>query len=148
MPSGRMGKMPMPRPMDVRMEHTRGRGRQAEVWVADELFTVCDGISSAESLTPAGPMEGVRFRYMTESPVALSSTVKENPRLRKGLDHLRSWAYTGYGQVVSIMPVMIDFGLLTMEDPNWATDESLIGRHVRVAIDRLEIEPGDEEPSP
>ena len=131
--------------MDVRMEHTRGRGRQADVWVAGELLTVCDGVSSAESVIPAGPMECVRLRYMTESPVALSNTIDENPRLRKGLDHLRSWAYTGYGQVISIMPVMIDFGLVTMEDPNWATDESLIGRYVKVAIDRLEIEPGDEE---
>jgi len=131
--------------MDVRMEHTRGRGRQAEIWVAGELLTVCDGVSSGDSPTPAGLIEGVRLRYMTESPVALSGTVKENPRLRKGLDHVRSWAYTGYGQVVSIMPVTVDFGLVTMEDPNWATDESLIGRYVKVAIDRLEIEPGDEE---
>ena len=39
------------------------------------------------------------------------------------------------------MPVVIDFGLLKMEDANWTGDERLIGRYVRVAIDRLEVSP-------
>lgn len=130
------------------MEHTRGRGGQAEVWLGEELLTVCDGVSASGSITPPGLVEGVRFRYMTESPVALTTTLDQNPRMRKGLDPVGGWAYVGYGQVVSLMPVVIDFGALKMEDPTWATDESLIGQYVKVAIDRLEIERADEEDSP
>jgi hypothetical protein len=52
---------------------------------------------------------------------------------------VRKWAYVGLGRVVAIMPVLIDFGVLTMEDANWTNDESLVGRYVRVPIDRLEI---------
>ena len=38
------------------------------------------------------------------------------------------------------MPVVIDFGLMRMEDAGWVTDESLIGKFVQIHIDRLEIE--------
>ena len=43
------------------------------------------------------------------------------------------------------MPVVIHFGLLRMEDPNWSTDEHLVGKFVRVPIDRLEIIPAGKE---
>jgi hypothetical protein len=46
------------------------------------------------------------------------------------------------------MPVVIDFGLLQMADANWTTDERLVGRFVRVAIDRLEISPALEQDWP
>ncbi len=42
---------------------------------------------------------------------------------------------------VSIMPVVVDFGLLQMEDANWTTDETLVGKCVCIQIDRLEIVP-------
>ena len=48
------------------------------------------------------------------------------------------------GQVTAIMPVTIDFGLLQMEDANWTNDESLVGRHVMIAIDRLELVSADQ----
>jgi hypothetical protein len=41
--------------------------------------------------------------------------------------------------VNSIVPVVIDFGLLQMEDANWTMDESLVGQFVRIVMDRLEI---------
>ena len=126
--------------MDVRMEHTAGRGREAEVWLGASLLTVCDGISTAEARTPPGPVECVRFRYQTESPLPVAKMLAGNPKQEKGLTPIRSWAYTGYGQIVSLMPTVIDFGLLRMEDPNWLTDPELIGKHVSVPIDRLEVE--------
>ncbi len=126
--------------MDVRMEYTAGRGREAEVWVAQALLTVCDGISTADACTPPGPVERARFRYQTESPLPVTDMLAGNPKNEKGLDPVRSWAYTGYGQIVSLMPTVIDFGLLRMEDPNWLTDSDLIGQYVSVPIDRLEVE--------
>ena len=129
------------------MEHTQGRGGRAEVWVDDALLTVCDGVSDAQQPCPPGELADVRFRYVTEAPVPLAETIGENPRRRKALEPAGNWAYIALGQVVSLMPVVIDFGLMRMEDAGWATDESLIGKFVRIHIDRLEIErrPADRE---
>ncbi len=134
--------------MEVRIETTRGLGKQAEVWVDGNLLTVCDGISSRNRRCEVGPLEKVKFSYVTEEGISLESTFADNPAKRKYLDHVRGWSYVGYGQIVSIVPVVINFGLLQMEDSHWVTNDELIGRYVRIPIDRLEINPASQPDFP
>ena len=105
------------------------------------MLTVCDNLSGRDQKCPPGPLENVRFSYMSIESPNWAEAIKANKAKRKRLEKVRAWSYTGYGQVVSVMPVVVDFGLLCMEDPNWATDEGLVGNYVKVAIDRLEISP-------
>ena len=130
--------------MEIRMEHTDGLGGLAEVWVDGTLLSVCDSVSLADRPTGPGLMQDVRLQYVSQQGVSLALAARENRARKKYLDPVRRWTYVGYGQVVSIMPVVIDFGLLRMEDANWVTDESLVGRYVAVPIDRLEIAPANE----
>ncbi|MBN1555886.1 MAG: hypothetical protein JXA11_14175 [Phycisphaerae bacterium] len=127
------------------MEHTEGLGRKCEVWVDGTLLDVCDGISSPEKRTPPGALEDVTFRYTTDETVSWEEAVEANPSRRVTLEPVKGWAYAGFGRVEQVMPVVIHFGLLRMEDPNWSTDEHLVGKFVRVPIDRLEIVPAEEE---
>ena len=128
------------------MEHTEGLGRTAQVWVDGQLLTVCDSLSTRAERCEPGPLENVRFSYPSLEGFSWDRAARGNPSGKTRLDPVRKWSYVGYGKVVAIMPTTIDFGLLTMEDPNWTTDEKLIGRYVKVVIDRLEIsragEPG------
>ena len=124
---------------EVRMEHTEGLGKQAEVWVDGALLTVCDGISTADKPVPPGLVEDVRFRYNTDECVSWDRAIADNPSRRVALERVKKWSYTGFGRVEQVLPVIIHFGTLRMEDPNWSTDENLIGKFVRVGIDRLEI---------
>ena len=122
------------------MEHTDGLGREAQVWVDGELLTVCDSISAPGVPCPPGVLPDVALSYASLAGFSWDQAVAGNPGRRMLLDHVRRWTYTGYGCVVSVVPlVLVDFGLLRMEDSNWTTDESLVGRFVRVPIDRLEI---------
>jgi hypothetical protein len=121
------------------MESTDGRGQRAEVWVKGNLLTVCDSLSEPGEKCRPGPLERVRFSYMSAGGMSWEQAAQANRARRKRLEPLRGWTYAGYGRVVSVMPVVIDFGLISMEDPNWTTDESLVGCYVKVAIDRLEI---------
>lgn len=132
------------------MEHTEGYGRTAEVWVDGALLTVCDGISPPQGRTPPGPLENVTFRYTTDENVSWEQAVRTNPSKRVCLEPVKRWAYVGFGRVEQVMPVRIHFGLLRMEDPNWSTDDTLVGRFVRVPIDRLEVVPAasDDFPPP
>ena len=125
--------------MEVRLESTEGSGRAAEVWVGGHLLVVMDEYSAPGE--PAGPglLDDVKFTYMTEQRIDWDQAAAANRAERKLIEHVRSWRYVGCGQVTQIMPVTIDFGLLTMEDANWSSDEQLVGAYVRVPIDRLSI---------
>ena len=125
--------------MDVRMEHTEGLGGLAEVWVGGRLLTVCDGVSGPDRPRPPGVLDEAAFSYMAVERVVWDQAVRANPGRKKLLDPVRRWSYIGYGQVLAVAPVVIDFGLLQMTDPNWSTDESLARQFVRINIDRLEI---------
>lgn len=126
---------------DMRMEYTAGLGRKAEVWVNGRLLEVCDGVSGAEQRCRPGRLEAAKLAYMTEEAIPWPQAVRGNPSRRRQLEHVRGWSYVGFGRVLSVMPVVIDYGLVTMEDPNWTTDETLVGSFVRVQIDRLELVP-------
>jgi len=130
--------------MEIRMEHTEGLGRLAEVWVDGTLLNVCDGLSRPGRPAGPGPLDDARFQYVSQQGFSLAQAVIADRSRKKYLDPVRQWTYVGYGQVVSIMPVVVDFGLLRMEDANWTTDESLVGQYVAVPIDRLEIAPSNE----
>jgi len=121
------------------MEFTRGLGKEAQVWVDGRLLTVCDGLSQANQPCPPGILHNVRFTYVTLEGFTWEQALRGNPARRKQLEPVRRWSYAGYGQVLSILPVMVDFGLLVMEDPHWTYEERMAGRYVRIPIDRLEI---------
>jgi hypothetical protein len=130
--------------MDVRLESTEGLGRPAEVWVDEMLLTVCDNISEPGRRRAPGELEDVKFNYVSSEGFTWADAVAGNRKRTKVLVRVRNWTYEGYGRVVSIMPVVIDFGVLVMEDGNWCTDECLVGQWVKVPIDRLEISPAGE----
>ncbi|MCP4375130.1 MAG: hypothetical protein GY794_02965 [bacterium] len=121
------------------MEHTDGFARKAEVLLGDESLIVCDGISSPEVRCVPGLIENVRFSYPSLEGFQWFEAVRDNPSNKIRLEHVRGWSYVGFGRVVSIMPVTIDFGMLTLEDPNWSDDKDLAGKYVKVSIDRLDL---------
>ena len=125
--------------MEVRMEHTEGFARKAEVLLGDESLIVCDGVSAPERRCAPGVIENVKFSYPSLEGFQWPRAVRENPSHKVRLEHVRGWSYVGFGRVVSIMPVTIDFGTLELEDPNWSDDKNLEGKYVKVSIDRRDL---------
>ena len=125
--------------MEVRLETTEGFGGQAEVWVDGALLTVRDGVSRPDDRLSPGVLEDVHFSYTTDEALSWDDAAKANTGHFRRLDPVRGWSYVGFGRVVSIRPVEIDFGLLQMEDANWSNDAGLVGRYVKVLITRLEM---------
>ncbi len=126
---------------EVRMEHTEGLGKLAEVWIDGALLTVCDGVSLPGQRCTPGILEDVELRYYNDEGYTWEDALRGNPSHRSIIEPVRGWGYIGFGQVEQIMPVVINFGGLRMEDPAWSTDDTLIGQFVRVPINRLEIVP-------
>lgn len=130
----------------IRMEHTDGHGSQAEVWLDGTLLTVYDGYSRPGERTPPGKMDQAIFRYTNDEAYSWDDAIRRNPHKRVVLEPVKRWAYYGYGRIESVMPVVINFGLMRMEDPTWATGEDLVGKFVAVPINRLEVVRADEMP--
>jgi hypothetical protein len=121
------------------MEHTEGFARKAEVLLDNESLIVCDGVSTPEMRCGPGVIENVKFSYPSLEGFQWSQATKDNPSNRVRLEHIRGWSYMGFGRVLSIMPVTIDYGMIQLEDPNWSDDEALAGKYVKVMIDRLDL---------
>ena len=129
--------------MEVRMEHTEGFARKADILLGEESLIVCDGVSTPEVRCSPGVIENVKFSYPSLEGFEWSRAVRDNPSNKVRLERISGWSYTGFGRVVSIMPVTIDFGMLELEDPNWSDDENLAGKYVKVSIDRLDLSVDD-----
>lgn len=126
------------------MEHTDGLGRKAEIWVDGNLLTVCDGVSTSSRRQIPGPLENIKISYPSMDGFSWYEAAEENPSQKMYVKQVSGWSYDGYGKILSVMPAVIDFGMFRLEDPNWCTDEQLVGRYVHVPIQRLEISPKSE----
>lgn len=49
------------------------------------------------------------------------------------------WEYEAYGKILSINPVIIDFGEFELNTRDWSNDERVIGKYVYWKIERLDI---------
>ena len=126
---------------EIRMEHTDGPGRGADIWLDGVMLRVCDGLSRPGCRCRPGLLEDVQLRYHNDESYTWDQALAGNPAGKSGIEPVKGWAYVGYGQVEQVMPVVINFAGLRMQDPNWSNDESLVGRFVRVPMNRLEIAP-------
>ncbi len=125
--------------MEVRMEHSEGFARRAEILLDDESLIVCDSVSTPEDRCNPGVIENAKFSYPSLEGFQWSEAIRDNPSNKVRLERISGWSYMGFGRVLSIMPVIIDFGMIKLEDPNWSDDEKLTGKYVKVMIDRLDL---------
>jgi hypothetical protein len=67
------------------------------------------------------------------------SMFRGNPERRKELVSRGHWSYDGYGEIISIRPVVVDFGDFRFDVGDFTSDERCIGEFIHVIIDRLEL---------
>jgi hypothetical protein len=79
------------------------------------------------------------FSIVCPSDQSWESIFQGNPELKRELIQRRGWSYDGYGQVVSVRPVVVDFGDFTFEVGDFTTDQRCIGEFVHLILDRLDL---------
>ncbi len=62
-----------------------------------------------------------------------------NPDEKQELVATGDWSYDGYGKIVSISPVVIDFGDFSFEIGDFTSDVRCVGEFVYIVIDRLDL---------
>ena len=127
--------------MKIELLKTEGEYLLAEVRVNGEVLGVMDEFS---------PITAEQWQHGTFGFGALvaeddgdaswwKATFEGNPERWKRLVRIGDWSYDGYGRVVAIHPVRVDFGLLTLDVGDWTNDTRCIGEYVFVRIDRLDL---------
>ncbi len=64
---------------------------------------------------------------------------------KKCLIKTGNWSYDGYGQIISINPVVANFGQIELELGDWTNDKRVIGEYIFWKILRLDICPKGKE---
>ena len=126
-------------PVIVNLVRTEGWGLEAEVILEGQKLTVMDTFSPASQPAPPGQLENVQFVANEFTPQTWEEIFSGNPHRLKTLKQARGWRYEGYGEVIGVNPMRIDFGILTLQAGPHTHDERCVGEFVRLWIDRLDL---------
>jgi len=92
----------------------------------------------------AFPPDGVdwsspEFSILRLREQAWDSMFRGNPERRKELIPTGQWSYYGYGEIVSVRPVVVDFGDFTFDIGDITSDQRCVGEFIHVIIDCLDL---------
>ncbi len=135
--------------MSVKIINTEGYGLLAEVEVNGRRLHVMDDFSSLpgelcqrRGIFPGKLMHNCQpeFDFLeSEEPWTWEDMFLGNPKREKRLVRTGDWAYDAYGTVISIKPVVVDFGAIQLEIGDFTQDPRCVGEWVLVKIARLDM---------
>lgn len=123
--------------MNVKVLKTDGLGLEALIEINGIKLTVMDSFSHfPQEYTSNGTPE---FSYIVDENLTWEETFKGNKNKEKKLEQLKGWSYHGYGQILSLNPTIVDFGILKLDIGYLTNDDRVIGESVKVKIGRLDL---------
>lgn len=124
--------------MRARFISTEGPYLEAHIEVDGVRLCVMDEFSISEKniFTP-GTEFGFEFTFLLDDEESWESIFSSNLDSTIGLRQISGWKYRAYGKIISINPVVIDCGLLKVEDVINTNDPKVIGELVAFTISRL-----------
>lgn len=136
--------------MSVKIIKTEGYGLLAEVEVNGRHLNVMDNFSvlSGERQRPevlAGQViqdSQVEFDFLEDdAPWTWEEMFSGNPKHKKRLvlRHIDEWAYDAYGELLSINPVVVDFGAIQLDIGDFTHDPQCVGEWVLVKVARIDM---------
>lgn len=123
-----------------RIISTNGPYLEAEIEVDGTRLTVMDELILAEKSIPSGGLK-VEFEFSPDlfEDEPWESIFSGNPSGKIGLEHIAGWRYRAFGKIVSVDPVLVDCGLVKVEDPISTHDHRVVGEFVAFTIGRLGV---------
>ena len=123
--------------MRVEILSTEGHGLEAKIRVEGHVLVVMDDFSTIPN--EVMDLDRPEFSYLNIEGSTWEEQFSGNPNKLKKLVSKGGWSYDGYGQIVSIRPVIADFGLLKLDIGDFTNDERCVGAWIHEAIERLEL---------
>ncbi|GLR13732.1 hypothetical protein GCM10007907_25220 [Chitinimonas prasina] len=116
---------------------------EALIEVDGQVLCVMDDFSpETGDLPPVGTPVALCFDSYVSDDEDWDDVFTGNPDQRQGLVRLDGWRYRAYGRIVAIQPVLVDCGLLVVDEVIHTHDPQVIGAYVAFTIQRLTARPG------
>lgn len=122
----------------ARFISTDGPYLEAIIEINGVRLCVMDEFSVSVEGTPE-PGEEIDFEFspFIDEEESWESIFSGNPDGKVGLEPINGWKYRAFGKIISIKPVVVDCGLLKVEDVINTNDQNVIGEAVAFTITRL-----------
>lgn len=118
--------------MRARLISTDGEYLEARIDIDGTVLHVMDEFSPAE----CGDVLDIELIPMLDEHESNNDILDGNPDRKRGLERIESWSYRAFGIICSLSPVIVDCGLVQLEDDIEETGIG-IGQPVAFTISRL-----------
>ena len=125
--------------MRVKLIKTEGPWLAATVQYGERQLCVMDEFTVDERFAPK-PEEAfdVELSALIDEQPTWEEMFAGNPNKTKGIEHLSGWSYRAFGRIVSIHPVIVDCGILSVPDVLHTNDSRVVGEFIAFTISRLD----------
>lgn len=125
--------------MHVTLIETEGPWLAARLACGEEQLCVMDAFSLVDRFAPrCGEQFEVELSALLTEDEPWEAMFTGNPDKAKRLEPLGGWSYRAYGQIVSINPVVVDCGILSVPDVLDTNDPRVVGEFIAFRISRLD----------
>jgi hypothetical protein len=125
--------------MRVKLIRTEGPWLMATIEDGDRQFCVMDVFTSDDSSAPKpGEEFDVELSVLMDEDGCWEALFSGNPGKKKGLEAISGWSYRAFGEIVRINPVLVDCGIISVEDVLHAIDQRVVGEFVAFTVSRLD----------
>lgn len=122
----------------ARFVSTEGPYLEAKIEIDGVCYSIMDEFSVDErNIQRVGAEFEFEFAPCLGHDESWENIFAGNPQHKVGLEHVSGWSYRAFGKIVSINPVVVDCGILRVEDVISTHNPKVIGEFVAFTISRL-----------
>jgi len=123
----------------VKLIETQGPWLPASIQHGNQLLCVMDEFSIDVRFAPnVGDHFDVELSAMVDDDSTWEEMFADNPDKKKCLMPIEGWSYRAFGQIVSIDPVVVDCGILSIPEVLHTNDSRVIGEFIAFTVSRLD----------
>lgn len=125
--------------MRVKLIKTDGPWLMATIQHGERQLCVMDEFSFSDISAPnPGEEFDVELSANPDEDESWEELFRGNPEKRKDLDAIEGWSYRAFGEIVSIHPVVVDCGIIAIDNVIDTNDPRVIGEYIAFMVTRLD----------
>jgi hypothetical protein len=121
--------------LSIIFKSTEGDYLEAEIEIDGQPIFVMDEFGGDQ--IKSGSIVSLEIFNSFSDDLDWDSVFNANPNRVKKLEHINSWSYFAFCEIISINPMICDCGVLKLEGPFETNDERCIGEFVGFRVTRL-----------